>query len=417
MKRTALGVVALSGLIVLAGCQSPTAPSDPTKVEGVVTMWNFEDPEGQFLPTLKEEFEAAYPGVTLELTEVPEDNYVTKVDTALLAQQPPDVGFVYEARWMKAGSFLPLADVIAEYDVDVANFNQVAMSAAEYDGEVYGLGSIAGSVMLIYNKDLFDEAGLPYPSAEEPMTIDEFATVATQLHDALGIWGAVPGNPVTWTDKSNMFSPDGKEVVADSDSTVHLFEVVTGLSRDGVSPAPSESDLVGPADMLATGDVVMAITDMEHVGAVMEEAGYNWGAAPPPVASAGDPSYVFVGTDAYGVFTKSQNPTAAKALVAFIGTEGSRIRAEVTDNPPLDGTLLESWAGDNAGRQSAVAVLLGSTSPAFFVPGFWEVTSSLSDIYELAGNGEGDVADMIESDIANMQESLDREWETWDEIQ
>ena len=35
--------------------------------------------------------------------------------------------------------------------------------------------------MLIYNKAMFDAAGLEYPSAAEPLTIDEYAELAAQL--------------------------------------------------------------------------------------------------------------------------------------------------------------------------------------------------------------------------------------------
>ena len=106
----------------------------------------------------------------LEITEIPEDSYTTKVDTALAAGSPPDIGLVFEPRWIKAGRVLPLDDAIEAAAMDVSTLNQNALSGCLFEGSVYCLGSYVGSVMLFYNKELFDAAGVPYPSPTEPMS-------------------------------------------------------------------------------------------------------------------------------------------------------------------------------------------------------------------------------------------------------
>jgi multiple sugar transport system substrate-binding protein len=101
--------------------------------------------------------------------------------------------------------------------------------------------------------------------------------------------------------------------------------------------------------------------------------------------------------------------------VAFIATEGNRLRIETTDQPPLDTTMLQEWAGDDESRQEVVAVLSTSTEPGLFVPGFWEVTAPLTDLYTQASAGETDAAEAIVDATADMQDRLDRQWETWEE--
>ncbi|MEV4121618.1 extracellular solute-binding protein [Micromonospora sp. NPDC049645] len=416
MGKGALVVVAA---VALGGCQDGGPPTDPTKIGGTVSLWYLEDPVPEFLESVKAGFEAKYPGTTVELTEVPEDGYVTKIDTAILAQQPPDVGFVYEPRWMKAGSMMPLDDVIKTEGIKTENMNQVALSECDYDGHLYCLGSLTGSVVLVYNKDLFDKAKVAYPPADKPMTIDEYATMARALKAGLGdVFGASAGSPFTWSDRRTHFSDDGRKIagLVDDDSTVHLYEVLAGLGRDKVSPSPAEAELVSPGDMLGSGRLAMAITDMEFAAKTLEQGKFRWGAAPPPVEKAGDESFVFVGTDKYGAFTAAKNPATAKALVAYIATEGNRIRMEKTDQPPLDATMLATWAGDNTSRKEVVDVLSTSKRPGLFVPGYWEVVATLGDLYDQMATGEADPRGSITKEAPELQAKLDREWETWENI-
>lgn len=402
---------------------APRASASAAPISGTVTLWYLEDPEFTFLPALKKEFEAAYPGVVLEMTEIPEDGYVTKIDTALLANQPPDVAFIYEARWMKAGSVLRLDDVIASEGIDTASYNQTAFSECQLDGHVYCLGSLGGSVMLIYNKDMFDAAGVAYPSATDPMTIDEYAALAKKLakpskNQAANVWGGTADVPFWWTNRTTTFSADGKTIegFVNDAPTVHMYDVLAGLARDGIAPTPAQAEAALAADMLGSGNVAMAITDMEVGASSLEKADKAWGAAPPPVEQAGDPGWVFTGTDKYGVFTAAPNQAAAKALIAFFGKEGSRIRVEASDDPPIDSKLLDQWAGSNEGRKE-VASVMGLTAPTPLIPGFWDVTAPLGDDFTLIVNGEGTAQAILDEEAPELQESLDRAWQTWDAIQ
>ena len=104
-------------------------------MEGPVTinLWIFEG-EDIFVPNLVKAFEAEHPNIKINVTDIPEDSYVTKIDTALAAGRPPDIGYMYEPRWMKAGKVLPLDDVIAADNIDTSQYNQSAFSYCQLDG-------------------------------------------------------------------------------------------------------------------------------------------------------------------------------------------------------------------------------------------------------------------------------------------
>jgi multiple sugar transport system substrate-binding protein len=420
-----LTVLALVG----AGCTSSDEPSDGgtgTGTDGepvTLTLWAFEGEEA-FFPTLKERFEAEHPNITLEVTEIPEDNYTTKVDTALAAGRPPDMGLTYEQRWFKAGAVLPLDDVIASEGIDLSTFNENAMSGCRYEDSVYCLGSYTGAVLLFYNKELFDAAGVAYPSSTEPMTIDEFAANAATLSQPSEdlsdrVWGTVGEAPFWWADPITHFSDDGRTIegLANDAATVHMYDVMSGLVQDGYAPTGSEFELLGTEDLLATGQVAMAISDNLAAIGPLEKAGIEWGAAPVPIESSGAPVYVASWTDQVGVFSSSEHPEEAKEFVAFLATAGNELRIDVADQLPLDSAApgAETWAEASEGRaevMDAVALARG----AVFVPGFWDVTSPLWDSYDAMVAGDTSPQEGLDEAAPIMQESLDRSWETWEAI-
>ena len=124
-------------------------------------LWIFEGEE-QLLPALEEAFESEHPNINLEITLIPEDQYVVKIDTALAAGGPPDIGFLYEQRWVKTGNILPLGETIATHNINTDDFNQAVMEGWCFaEDEVYCLGSYIGATVLLYSKALFDAAGVP----------------------------------------------------------------------------------------------------------------------------------------------------------------------------------------------------------------------------------------------------------------
>jgi len=132
------------------------APSASSVAEAVtLNLWTIEGEE-DFLPKLKAAFETAHPGVTLEITVLPEDQYGTKVDTALAAGAPPDIAFIFDPRYIKEGHMVPIGDVLKERGVDLSRFAQGPLSSCTLDGKLYCIGTYTGALVLMYNKDVFD---------------------------------------------------------------------------------------------------------------------------------------------------------------------------------------------------------------------------------------------------------------------
>ena len=429
-SRLTASLIALV-FILLPASRLAILPSSAGAQEPVtLNYWAFEgDLEDPFMPSLIAAFQAEHPSVTVETTLIPEDQYVVKLDTAMAAGSPPDIGFLYEPRWVKAAKILPLDEMIASHDINLDDFNQAVMhGSCIIDEKVYCLGSYTGAVVLIYNKAMFDAAGLEYPSPTEPLTIDEYAELAAQLsvpNDDITqqVWGASAEAPYWWMNRTNMFSEDARTVegLINDESTKHAYQVLAGMVIDGHAPGSSAMQALGTEaseDLFLQGKLAMVIGDFAQIEA-LEEAGVDYGVATLPVENAGDPPYLPVWTDGLAIFSDTDHPTEAMEFIAFLASEGQRLRVEEVGEPPLNAAAAVEygWAeqGNVAGREQFLQAV-GAANPPMFVPGFWDVVAPLEDLYNLMASGDAAAAEALDEVAPRMQDSLDQAWETWEQL-
>ena len=417
MKKYNLLLALVIILSLLGG--SSAALAQEKKVP--VSLWIFEGEE-EFLFNVESTFEAAHPTIDLNITLIPEEEYVTKIETSLAADQPPDIGFVYSATWLKIGAFEPLDDIIAELGIDANSLNQGALVGCYFEDQLYCLGSTSAMVFLLYNKDLFDAAGVPYPSASEPLTVDEYYDLAASLSnesDDLSerVWGAVSATPYWWTDFRTMFSEDGREAIGyvDDETTTHMYEVLAQMVIDGYAPSQSDFDFFGETDLFLTGQLAMSLADNFAV-ADLEAAGINWGAAPVPVEDESSEAWVPSWTDNMGVFAASEHPEEALEFIKFLVTEGQRLRIE-NGQLPLNAQLASdmNWAGDSEGRQNLLTIL-GLARSNIFVPNLFDFAWVLEDYFNIIIDGDMSAEEAMEEAAYEMQDALDLAWETWEQL-
>ena len=411
----------LAAIAMLLSAFFGTAAAQDDEV--TLDLWMFLDGTG-FLPAVVEAFEAAHPNINVQITDVPEGEYVTKVDTAFLAGQPPDIAFPYVIRWIRAGLVAPIDDALEAAGVELEDYNAGAVSRnCSLDGQVYCLGTFTAGYNIFYNKDIFDAAGLPHLSSTEPVTIDEYAELVAQLSSysedlSERVWGGTLPMP-WWMDAANYFSDDGRSVIGhvNDEATAHFYQVVADMAATDAILTGADMSLVGnSADgLLASGQLAMAMADSPIAQPLLEAAGVNWGAAPPPVESEGDPAWVYTGSDELMALSGSDNLQEALQFVLFWATEGNRMRLE-SGGLPMNMRMAEemNWAEGSEGRQELLeAINLGRST--VFVPTVWgaygEIAEAINSLMIEDGMSAQDALDEITPAI---QEDLDQLWETWD---
>ncbi|MDR1106849.1 MAG: extracellular solute-binding protein, partial [Treponema sp.] len=134
-----------------------------------------------------EKFHSYYPNITVEYTPSVDSgpNHHGKIMTMFAAGAAPDVFYCasdYYDDFAKRKIIYDITDRYLEvYDLD--DFIPAAMDCMTYNDRLYGISSCNVSPELYYNKDLFDKAGIAYPSTDpsKPWTWDEFVTIGKAL--------------------------------------------------------------------------------------------------------------------------------------------------------------------------------------------------------------------------------------------
>ena len=135
-----------------------------------------------YLVAQKEAFEAAHPGVTIEYIDVASQDYAVKSTTMLAGGDSSDIYMVKEItdllNWQEAGYEEPLNSYIEASSYDMSGFLGMEQNYA-VGGEQYALPFRSDFWVLFYNKDLFDAAGVEYPTND--MTWEQYAELAKKL--------------------------------------------------------------------------------------------------------------------------------------------------------------------------------------------------------------------------------------------
>ncbi|EFU42232.1 extracellular solute-binding protein family 1 [Paenibacillus vortex V453] len=149
------------------GTSAPgTGGDDGKKVEILLGYYSSDSSDAK-MKELIEQFEKQHPNIKVKTQSAPYGQFYQKLDTQIAAGQAPDVWLsdgVYVMKYAQRGAAKDLTDWIAKdlkadeyYGLD---FNKDA------DGRYWGVPQGIQVGVLFYNKDLFDKAGVAYPSDE-----------------------------------------------------------------------------------------------------------------------------------------------------------------------------------------------------------------------------------------------------------
>jgi multiple sugar transport system substrate-binding protein len=431
-KRRVWGTLLSVALVVSAACTGSDTGSTVSDAgdgstgagqeEVTLDFWTYE--EGQDNPyhsELVDAFEADHPNIHIEFTYYPAESYNVKVNTAVAAGKAPDLILAFDLNLLIEGLLLPLDDMVAEHGIDLSTYNQGIIQgpgdySCSWEGTLYCLPSNQGGWGIFYNKDLFDAAGVPYPAAWPPMTVEEFADDACRLTDEdAGVWGAAV--PSSLLPLELYVSPDGRtaEGVFNGTEAVHEFDTLSGIVRDGCSPTENVVDpWDGSADYFATGALAMAVCDFDSAKQ-FEKAGINYGVTGPPTPPGVEPFFDVYG-DNTAVLKTSDHPEEAMEFIAFLATDGQRIAYDTEGSIPIDNVVAHEvdWAGGIAGREDILEVL-SHARPPIFIPNKWDALGPFFDAWGYTLDGDKTAQEAMDDAAAAIQENLDQAWANWDQ--
>lgn len=183
-----------------------------------VTTWDNES-SPQFQAII-DAYEEKNPDVKIKIIDTSADEYNNSLGISLSAAQPdPDVIWVKDMGSMlqmaDKEQLLPIDDFIAGDSLDLSIYKGAAEQLM-YNGKSYALPYRNDWYVLYYNKDLFDAAGVEYPSND--MTWDEYYELAAKMTSGEGSSKVYGSHNHTWQALvTNWAVQDGKHTVVEKD--------------------------------------------------------------------------------------------------------------------------------------------------------------------------------------------------------
>ena len=152
-------------LVILLTVVLASATAGAQKVTLRYMFWD-QNQEEAYTASI-EEFMRRNPEIEVKIELVEWDDYWTKLTTGMAARNLPDVFWGHAAffsGFVARGALLDLAPLIERDNVDTSIYFQRLLDLWSYEGAQYGLAKDWDTIGIFYNKNLFDKAGVPYPT-------------------------------------------------------------------------------------------------------------------------------------------------------------------------------------------------------------------------------------------------------------
>ena len=323
-------------------------------------------------------FESEHPEIDVEAIYTPGRNdFQTKLSTSFAAGNPPDVFLINYRRfgqYAARGALQPVGPLLDQSDtLNEEDFYQQPLDAFRYrGGELTCLPQNISSLVIYYNRDLFEANGVSLP--ETGWTWDDFIAAAEALtYDRDGdglnevygvavdpsfiryapfIWGA-GGEIVDDVENPTTLTLDTPEARAGIEALISL-----GYTDHAVVPTESEALAEDDESRFMRGGAAMLLQSRRVVPTLREIDDFTWDVAPLPEGPAGPATVLH--SDAFCLAADAANSDAAWQFIEYAaGVEGQTILAYTGRTVPSLKSVAESDAflkGTRLGGQIGIGL-------------------------------------------------------------
>ena len=398
---------------------TPTVTAEATQAAESVTIsyFTFSAAPDHIadLDAIVQAFEQEHTDITIQVQTAPFDEYFTRLQTQIAGGTAPDtfeLNYENFVSYSESGALLDLTPLEADPEFDAGRYYARAYEVFQTDGSQYGLPATFSDVLLFYNKDLFDAAGLDYPSPD--WTWDDELAAAEQLTDpGAGVWGDF--QPIQFFEfykvlaqnGGSFFNEDRTQVTFNSPAGVEAAEWL--INKVG-NVMPTDADMGGQDDaaLFMAGNLAMWHTGIWMFSAVAD-APVEWDVALEP-GNVQKAHHFF--SNAAVASSTTAHPEAARAWVAFLtGSDeavGTRIASSWELAAVSDLSLFEPYLAQTPPESREVVF---EALEFIVVPPVIERQTEMQDIVtqelERAKLGQVTVQEALDSAAAQVQQLLD----------
>jgi raffinose/stachyose/melibiose transport system substrate-binding protein len=320
-----------------------------------LSFWSWRQEDRAQYEEFIDTFEAANPGITVNLETFEAANYNTILSTALAGDTGPDIMMVrahgaFET--VAAGGYLMPLDNTIVPGLDALPAPALAAETLRADGKVYAVPFASQTMLIIYNKALFDQFGIA-----EPSTWEELMAAAQTLKDN-GVFGFANGTATAWQNETIVAalgsSIIGKSFYEDLKAGNADFtdpRYVAGLQavKDASAYFPDGFiglDYASAQQLFASGLAGMfAGGSFELTNFKTQNPDIELGVFAPPVAKQGDEHLVGLYFDGgYAGNSKTEHPEAVQKFLTYLASQefGQFFANSLNNISPIPGVTFDN---------------------------------------------------------------------------
>jgi ABC-type glycerol-3-phosphate transport system substrate-binding protein len=399
--RTGLGLGAAAGLApVLQGCgdNGEGSSSDNSGTpQGTVKVWmHTEELFDKVFQSAVADYRKQFPNVTIEPLQIPLAQLDTKLQTALIGDQAPDIvktGGWTLANYIRKRQLEPVslpAVGAKSYDEFAGRYQENALSSLTFDEKVYGVPIDFNTTYLFYRRDRFAQAGLD--PDKPPTTWEQVADYSKKLTTTgprgkkIGwqwfyttpIWSELELTPLVRGLGGRFLSEDGSSSSLNSPEGIKALEYVASVGDPKLS---NKNDVFG---MFADGDAAMQLSgvfsvSLTHSFNSKAVFGETFDCAPVPQWADAQQKTASGYTWAWTVPAKAKNKFTAWHFINYLQARN------ITDASLKTAGLIvptKGWQDEPVAKGKEFQILADQVSYADFgtqVPAWNEMAQALTD--------------------------------------
>ncbi|HGE8462118.1 sugar ABC transporter substrate-binding protein [Serratia nevei] len=299
-------------------------------------------------------FEQANPDIKIEIELTPSAQYFVKLDSAAAGGVAPDIFWInmpYFVQYAKNGIMEPLAPYIKDSGLKLDDVVASSVKAYQYDGQQMAIPRDVDSIAVWYNKKLFDQAGVSYPTSD--WSWDDLKNKATALKNGLkgaafplvmdlSIDGQDSYMNLLFQNGNHIVPKDGQPTDIANDKSIWVYQQLQGMMKEGLMPSAQQMSEVKTENIFQSNRAAMVYAGSwlaapfannplinDHIGVVMM----------PKIERQSGVAHSL----AFAMSAKSAHKQAAWKYIAFMSSEASQAElAKVVI--PANKTAAKVWA-------------------------------------------------------------------------
>ena len=297
--------------------------------------------------------------VELELTA--SADYWVKLPVAIAAGTGPDVyqmtrpdfeSYAAAGRAMDLTEIIDNSQLLQEY---LNSLYPVLVETYQFGGKQMGIPITVECSAIVYNKTLFEEAGIDLKAMEDTWTWADLQKIAEQLtiRDENGEttqYGfyvpadRLPSWEIIWTSGYDIFDETGDNCLFDDPGIAEALQPLADMYQSGVSPSIDVTTISSGDDMFMSGKIAMIAAGVWKVPTYSKITSFEWDSVELPVNPESGERFCSSNVCGLIINPNTTNPEAAVTLIEqLVQPESQKLYADSNSAIPALASVRDGY--------------------------------------------------------------------------